>query len=249
VGATPGPAPAARPDVIVHAAYLDFDAPHLGALLASLADRPVIVVPLLLSAAYHARIDIPVIVQAARDRGAQVEIADVLPDPRDGGFELIVAALRRRLLDVRGAVHLDAIVLAAAGTRDLDALAGIDAIAAAVGRAEGLRCVTGYASGAGRPIADALDYLGASGVRNVGIASYFLAPGRLYDRISNAVADGARSNRSVSTKFATVGRAAMAGGWAMGGPVVAAPLGDTAEIVAIASRRIDRCLIASEALV
>jgi sirohydrochlorin ferrochelatase len=221
-----------RPDVVVHDAYLDFDAPHLGTVLAALADRPVIVVPLLLSRAYHARTDIPAIVADARLAGAQVDIADVLAHPRDGGFELMVSALRRRL----PRASFDALVLAAAGTRDLEALGG------ALGRAEGVRCVAGYASGAGRPIADAIDYLYATGAGNVGIASYFLAPGRLHDRIDAAAFSGGSAgpirHRTVTDASARRYR-----------PMVAKPLGDAAEIVAIASRRIDRCLIESEALV
>jgi sirohydrochlorin ferrochelatase len=211
---------AARPDVVVHDAYLDFDLPHLTTVLAALADVPVIVVPLLLSRAYHARTDIPSIVADARIAGARVEIAEVLAAPRDGGFELMVAALQRRL--PRG--RFDALVMAAAGTRDAEALGDIDAIASALGRSVGVGCVAGYASGAGRPIADAIAYAYATGARNVGIASYFLAPGRLHDRIHVAASGPYR-------------------------PMVALPLGDAAEIVAIASRRIDRCLIESKALV
>jgi sirohydrochlorin ferrochelatase len=203
---------AARPDLVVHDAYLDFDAPHLATVLDALVDQRVTVVPLLLSAAYHARTDIPTIVRAARERGADVEIAEVLPDPRDGGFDLIVSALRRRLalagsgFDGSG---FDGLVLAAAGSRDAEALAGIEAVAAAFGRAEGRRCVTGYASGAGRPIAEAIEQVRAMGARNVGVAAYFVAPGRLYDRIVEAAA----------------------------GTVVSRPLGDAPEIVSIVSRR------------
>jgi sirohydrochlorin ferrochelatase len=212
---------AARPDVTVHDAYLDFDAPHLGTVLAATLGAPTIVVPLLLSAAYHAGTDIPAIVDAARDRGGRVEVADVLPDVRDGGLDLTVAALRRRLREARTGASVDALVLAAAGTRNPTALAGIEDVADAVAGAEGLRCITGYASGAGRPMHDAMDRLRAGGARSIGVVSYFLAPGRLFDRITRVA----------------------------GGAIVAQPLGDAEEIVAIATRRIDHCLIASQALV
>ena len=125
-------------------------------------------------------------------------------------------------------------MLGAAGTRDPRALASIDEVAAALGRSEGLHCVAGYASGAGRPITDALAYLSARGAQRIGIASYFLAPGLLHDRIVSA-----KDQLSAVT----------ARGQATCAPITAAPLGDTPEIVAITSRRIDQCLIASEALV
>ena len=209
---------AARSDIIVHDAYLDFDAPHLSVVLNRV--RPAVVVPLLLSEAYHARTDIPSIVAAAP---ASVEIADILAAPRDGGTALIVSALGRRLSDLPGHRRLDALVLAAAGTRDALALAAIDDIAAALGGARGVPCVAGYASGAGRSIREAISTLQDRGARAIGLASYFLAPGRLHDR---ALTDAEHFVVSAS-----------------------APLGDAAEIVAIVARRIDRALNESKALV
>jgi len=207
---------AARPDIIVHDAYLDFDAPHLALVLSQVG--PAIVVPLLLSEAYHARTDIPSIVAAAP---GSVEIANILAAPRDGGTALIVSALGRRLDGLRG--RPDGLVLAAAGTRDALALAAIDDIATALGKARGVRCVAGYASGAGRSVSDAISSLRDRGARAIGLASYFLAPGRLHDR---ALTEAEHS--------------------VMGASV---PLGDAAEIVAIVARRIDRALNESKALV
>jgi len=65
---------AARPDRHVRAAYLDFTAPALGAALDG-RNGPTIVVPLLLTPAYHARVDVPTVVAAAGDRGASVTTA------------------------------------------------------------------------------------------------------------------------------------------------------------------------------
>jgi sirohydrochlorin ferrochelatase len=198
---------AARPDVVVHDAYLDFDAPHLATVLADRADDRVVVVPLLLSSAYHARTDVPGIVAAARATGARIEIADVLGAP--DAFETIVATLLRRL---RTIVVPDALVLGAAGTRDADALAAIDGLAAALGRAASVPCLAGYASGAGRSVSDAIGELRAAGARRIAVASYFLAPGVLCDRVIAAAAD-------------TIG--------------VGAPLGDAPGIVRLISARID----------
>ncbi len=194
---------AARPDVTVRDAYLDFDRPHLADVLAELADEHIMVVPLLLSAAYHARTDIPAIVEAARDRGSWVEVSAILAD------QALVGALHR---PVSGAA-VDAIVLAAAGTRDVAALAAIDEIAAQLGRAASVPCLAGYASGAGRTVTEAIEALRVSGARRIGLAAYFLAPGVLHDRALSA---------------------------AVGTTVLAAdPLGAAPEIIDVISARID----------
>lgn len=259
---------AARPGVQVHDAYLDFDAPHLSNVLTDLrtadlrtadlvsADggpavaAPVVVVPLLLSAAYHARTDIPSVVATARAEGARIEVTNVLTGasgrPGSGDANLMVDALRRR---VRATGDFDGMVLGAAGTSNVEALATIDTVADALGRTEGLPCIAGYASGAGRPIADAIDVVRRAGARRIGIAAYFLAPGRLYDRIRQydqidpSADHGAHDSRDASgSRVARAGRSA-------GRVVTAAPLGDAVEIVAIAAQRIDQGLNASQALV
>jgi sirohydrochlorin ferrochelatase len=175
---------AARPDVVVHDAYLDFDAPHLTAVLATLADEHVIVVPLLLSAAYHARTDVPGIVADARARGGSIDIANVLGAP--DASSRIIAALLRRLPATR---PVDALVLGAAGTRDVDALTAIEALARELGQVAGVPCLAGYASGAGRSVPEAIGALTAAGARSVGLVSYFLAPGILHDRVLAAATD------------------------------------------------------------
>ncbi len=204
---------AARPDVVVHDAYLDFDAPRLADVLAGLADRHVVVVPLLLSSAYHARTDVPAIVAAARERGARIDVAAVLGDP--DSTESVVAALRRRL----SAAPVDALVLAAAGTRDVAALAAIDEVAARLGTAASVPCLAGYASGAGRTVTDAIGALRSAGARRIGLASYFLAPGILHDRVLAAAAG------------ATV--------------VSSDPLGSAPEVIEIISQRIAAAALVS----
>ncbi|MGH3629614.1 MAG: sirohydrochlorin chelatase, partial [Sciscionella sp.] len=77
-----------RAELDVRAAFLDLSAPRLGDVLAALhaeGHRQVVVVPLLLAAAYHARVDIPGAVTEAATAlpRLRVTVADVLgPDPR-----------------------------------------------------------------------------------------------------------------------------------------------------------------------
>jgi sirohydrochlorin ferrochelatase len=90
---------AGRPDLRVRAAYLELAEPLLGDALAAAAG-PTVVVPLLLTPAYHARIDVPAVVAAAREAGAVVHLAPILGvDPAapagDPDLALLVAALAR----------------------------------------------------------------------------------------------------------------------------------------------------------
>jgi sirohydrochlorin ferrochelatase len=224
---------AARAGCRVAAAYLDFSAPRLPAALAQAqatgGDRPappVTVVPLLLTAAYHGRVDVPAEVARA-PRGA-VRLAEVLgPVGGAGGdagaLDLVVRALRRRLAEAVAAgapgVVPDGVVLAGAGTRVPEALATVDLVAARLAESLGVPCLPGYASGAGPTVAAAVERLRAGGARRIAAAAYFLAPGRLYDRIA-AAATGA------------------------GVPVVAEPLGDAPEIVRLVLLRADRAPLA-----
>jgi sirohydrochlorin ferrochelatase len=177
---------AARPDVRVETAFLDFEVPGLATALHREADRgqsAATVVPLLLTAAYHGRVDVPAEIEKASSRGLAIGLAPVL-GPVGGArsdevaLDLVVRALRRRLSE---AYHgpLGGLVLAAAGSRDLTALGTVDLVAEALGAALGVPCLAGYASGAGRTTAGAVRALPGG---PVAVASYFLAPGLLYDR-------------------------------------------------------------------
>lgn len=173
----------ARPGVPVLATFLDFAGPRLAPTLVSLAG-PAVVVPLLLTEAYHGRVDVPGEVARARAGGAgELELAQVLgpvagPVADADVLRLLVAGLLRTL----GGEGFDGVVLAGAGSRHLDALGTVDVVAEALGTALGVPALAGYASGAGRSVTAAVARLRAGGAERIGMASYFLAPGRLYDR-------------------------------------------------------------------
>jgi sirohydrochlorin ferrochelatase len=185
---------AARPDRHVRAAYLDFTAPALGAALDG-RNGPTTVVPLLLTPAYHARVDVPAVVAAARDRGVSVTVAPVLgpADANDPGLDLLVRALLRRLEAAAGdgesagdRGRWDGVVLGAAGSRDERALRTVDRVARALGEALDVPCRAGYASGVGEPVDAAVARLAAGGANRIGYAAMFLAAGRLPDRAAAA---------------------------------------------------------------
>jgi sirohydrochlorin ferrochelatase len=179
---------AAQPGRPVLATFLDFAGPRLADTLVELGG-PAVVVPLLLTEAYHGRIDVPGEVARARTAGASgVRLAPVLgpvraPTADTEILDLLVRALLRRLpepTDPTGA--LDGVVLAGAGSRHLDALRTVDVTADALGAALGVPALAGYASGAGSSVTAAVAALRGAGASRIGLASYFLAPGLLYDR-------------------------------------------------------------------
>ena len=97
------------PDVTVRLGHVDVQQPDVAASLASIPDAdPVVIVPLLLSAGYHVRVDLR---KQSAGRSA-VTIAPALgPDPR------LVDVLVARL-EAAGLEDSDAVVLAVAGSSD-----------------------------------------------------------------------------------------------------------------------------------
>nr|WP_308102890.1 MULTISPECIES: CbiX/SirB N-terminal domain-containing protein [unclassified Nocardia] len=91
---------AARPDIDVRLAFLDLSAPSVDQVIDAVAAQGhtrAVVVPLLLGSAFHARVDLPGILDTARSRHPLLRLtqADVLgPDPR------LVRALRDRVAEV-----------------------------------------------------------------------------------------------------------------------------------------------------
>ncbi|WP_326596045.1 sirohydrochlorin chelatase [Streptomyces sp. NBC_01803] len=186
------------PGLRVATGFLDFTLPRVERVLAGLharGERDVVAVPLLLSRAFHARTDIPAVLaeSAARLPGLIVRQAGVL-----GPSPVLTAALERRLAGagVRGADRPETgVVLASAGSSDPRALASITDLARAWRRAAGWCAVRpAFASAASPSTADAVRALRADGVRQVVVASYVIAPGRLPDRI---LADALRARADV----------------------------------------------------
>jgi sirohydrochlorin ferrochelatase len=144
--------------------------------------RRAVLVPLLLTAAYHGRVDVPGEIAAARAEGLtmDVDLADVL-GPHDGRVSAsLLDGLQTRLHEAAPG-GLDAVVLAAAGTRDAAARATVEQAAEALGERLGVPCRAGYASAAAPLPGDVVAGLRAEGYARVGLAAYFLAPGLLYD--------------------------------------------------------------------
>ncbi|MFE9254354.1 sirohydrochlorin chelatase [Streptomyces sp. NPDC006879] len=176
-----------RPGLGVASAFLDFNTPSVPQVLERLAAdgvREVIALPLLLTRAFHAKADIPAVLDQATARlpRLSLRLADVL-----GPSPLLTAALERRLAEA-GADPADrantAVVLASAGSSDPEAIAVIAEIAREWRHTGWCAVRPAFASAALPRTEDAVRALRAEGVRRVAVAPYVIAPGRLPDRIA-----------------------------------------------------------------
>jgi len=191
---------AGRPGLETRAAFLDHCVPSLPRVLSALAlggpggpgganRADAVLVPLLLTAAYHSKTDIPAQVAAARRPGLGVVQASAL-----GPHPLLLAALERRLAQagVGAAARAEtSVVLAAAGSSDPAANATITALAAQWQATGGWRRVLPAFASASGPSAPGLTPAEAvralrqvPGGGQVVVASYVLAPGHFADKIS-----------------------------------------------------------------
>jgi sirohydrochlorin ferrochelatase len=174
---------AARPWLDIRGAFLDLSAPRLRDVLAGLRGE-VVVVPLLLGRAYHARVDLPALIAEATARQAclSVTVADVLgPDRR---LESIALS---RLLATGARVDDPSlgVLLAAAGSSHTPANAAVSTVARRwAARHAWAGTVAAFAAATNPDVPTAIRRLRARGARTIAVASWFLAPGRLPDRIA-----------------------------------------------------------------
>ena len=151
------------------------------------------VLPLLLTAAYHSEVDLPALLaeaSAARP-GLDIRYGDPLgPDP------LLLRALDRRMAEAGAAAWPAAetsVVLAAAGSARPESNEVIAALARQWQAARGWRAVVpAFAAAAAPSPAEAVASLRRAGARRVVVATYLLAPGFFADRIAaSSLAAGA----------------------------------------------------------
>ncbi|SFT52947.1 Sirohydrochlorin ferrochelatase [Actinopolyspora lacussalsi subsp. righensis] len=175
-----------RPELDVRTAFLELSAPRLGDVLDAVhadGNRRAVIVPLLLGHAYHASVDIPNAAREAERRNPLLRLctAEVLgPDPR-----LRRAAWRR--LTESGADPADpelGVVLAGAGSAH-DSANGLVSDVAGIWQRHSrwAGTVAAFAAAAEPDVPAALELLRARGARRFAVGSWFLAPGRLPDRV------------------------------------------------------------------
>jgi sirohydrochlorin ferrochelatase len=176
---------AMRPDLRVEKAFLDLSKPSFQTVVDRLVRKGVeeiVVVPLLLTEAFHAKVDVPeAIAEAmARHEGLQIRSTSVLG--LEARFLEVLDLRMREALKSARVRELDALVLAAAGSSDALANQSVARLARLWGTHHKLPVTTAFASSAPPATGEAVRAFRAEGRRNIAVASLFLAPGFLPDR-------------------------------------------------------------------
>lgn len=176
---------AQRPDLRIETAFLELAKPGFQTVVDKLVKAghdEIVVVPLLLTEAYHATVDVPAAVTTAEARhpGLRIRASAVLGlEPRF--LEVLDERLRAALRAAR-VRELDALVLAAAGSTDPLATQAIARLARVWGAHHRLPVSAAYASATPPATGEAVRAFRAEGRRHIAVASLFLAPGQLPDR-------------------------------------------------------------------
>jgi sirohydrochlorin ferrochelatase len=155
-----------RPGLDLRLCYVDVQQPRVAEVVAQVRDA--VVVPLLLSAGFHVRVDI-----ADAVAGTPFPVTAPL-----GPDDVLLNSLTRHLPSA------DAVVLAAAGSSDPSWRAAVEDVAARLGAR------VGYTSGSGPRVAEVVAGIRAEGARRIAIAAYLLADGLFYRTLHRAGADG-----------------------------------------------------------
>ena len=184
-----------RPSLDVRVAFCEKSAPNLLDVLTAL-DGPAVVTPLLLANAYHARVDIPDIIAEAQAGSAQAGYAhpDILRADTLGEDPRLVHVMRQRLDELNVELDRDdaGVLVVAVGSTHAEANAGTATLADAMAhgtRWAGVRVV--YATGPAPSVADGIAELRHLGARRIALAPWFIAGGRITDRVAAiAAAEG-----------------------------------------------------------
>ena len=168
-----------RPGLDVRVAFCELNTPRLVEVLTPES----VVTPFLLADAYHARIDIPRQIGGCGAAGRQ---ADVL-----GEDDRLVSVLHERLAEL-GVSTLDpqlGVLVAAIGSTHAAANARTAEVARKLmADTRWAAATTAFVTGSGQSPAEAANRLHRRGARRVVIAPWFLAPGRLTDRLAKYAA-------------------------------------------------------------
>lgn len=171
-----------RPDLEVVPAFCEQSAPPLVDVLREVGDRAV-VTPLLLADAFHARTDIPAMIAESGVRARQAEVL--------GEDDQLLAVLRRRITEAGVSVQDSSVgvIVTAVGSSHPVANAHTATVAPAV--AIGTRWVgtaTAFATGPKPSLLAATHRLRRLGADRIVIAPWFLAHGRITDRVADFAA-------------------------------------------------------------
>ena len=204
-----------RPNLDVHAAYLDVAGPTAHEVVARLVAKGVeeiVLVPLLLSDAFGTPEEVPALVTELNAAFGGVRIGASRPIGPEAQLLSVVDRRLRDALRSRHVAELDGLVFAAAGSVDVRSNSIIARRARQWATHHKLPCVTAYATGSGPSTAEAVRTLRAQGRRHVAVGSWYLSPGLLWTSEAEAALEA-------------------------GATAVSAPMGGEPEIVEVALTR------------
>ena len=176
---------ALRPDLRIETAFLELSKPSFQTVVDRLVKAghdEIVVVPLLLTEAYHAKVDVPAAIEEAmaRHEGVKIQATQILG--MEAAFLEVLDVRLRDALKAARVRELDALVLAAAGSSDPLANQTVARIARTWGARHKLPVTAAYASAAPPAAGEAVRAFRGEGKRHIAVASFFLAPGTLPDR-------------------------------------------------------------------
>src|SRR3954451_10013166 len=174
-----------RPALDVEVAFLDHCAPSALHVVNELVLRgvtEVVLVPLLLSDAFHAQVEVPAAVAGIRAAHPQLRVLASRPIGPEASLLSVIDRRLRDALRSRRVSELDGLVFAAAGSADVRSNALVARRARQWATHHRLPCVTAFATVAGPTTAEAIRTLRGQGRRHIAVGSWFLAPGLLYTR-------------------------------------------------------------------
>lgn len=174
-----------RGDLKIETAFLDLARPSFTTVVDRLVRQgheEIVVVPLLLTEAYHAKVDVPgaIAQMTARHPGLKIRASRILG--METAFLEVLDLRLREALKVARVRELDALVLAAAGSSDPLANQAVARIARTWGTRHRLPVAAAFASSAPPATGEAVRAFRGEGRRHIAVASFFLAPGMLPDR-------------------------------------------------------------------
>ncbi|MCW2512818.1 MAG: Sirohydrochlorin ferrochelatase [Mycobacterium sp.] len=175
-----------RPGLDVRAAFLEKSAPYVGDVLADVARRrgSAVVVPMLLADAHHAGVDLPEVIERS---GANVRQSGVL-----GEDPTLVTLLGRRLAEAGVSADRQdvGVIVVAVGSSNETANARTATLAPALAaRTRWAGIEVAFATGPHPTVDEAAVRLRRRGARHMIIAPWFLAHGRITDRVAASAAE------------------------------------------------------------
>jgi len=168
-----------RPGLDVRPAFCEQTAPNLRDVLAEV-NTDAVVTPLLLAGAYHARVDIPALIAASNAKVAQ---ADVL-----GEDDRLVRVMHQRLAEAGVSTddpELGVMVVAVGSSWDVVNRRTATVAPALAAGSRWAGALTAFATGPRPTVEAAAQRLRRRGAARLVIAPWFLAHGRITDRVTN----------------------------------------------------------------